>query len=85
LTGGFWSLVSVVQAAGLPNLTITHSGNSVIVSWPNTASCTLQQTSHLAPPPGWTATSYATSTNSGTISITITPPTGNLFFRLAHP
>jgi hypothetical protein len=85
LTGGFWSLVSVVQAAGLPNLTITHSGNSVIVSWPNTASCSLQQTSHLAPPAGWTATSYATSTNSGTISITITPPTGNLFFRLANP
>ena len=44
VTGGFWSLISVVQTAGLPNLTITHSGNSVIVSWPNTGSYTLQQT-----------------------------------------
>ena len=38
LTGGFWSLISVVQTAGLPNLTITQAGNSVIVSWPNTGS-----------------------------------------------
>jgi len=32
LTGGFWSLISVVQTAGLPSLTITRAGNSVIVS-----------------------------------------------------
>src|ERR1019366_10281193 len=37
VTGGFWSLISVVQTAGLPNLSIAHSGNSIIVSWPNTA------------------------------------------------
>src|ERR1017187_5544731 len=47
LTGGFWSLISVVQTAGAPNLVITHSGNSVIVSWPNTGSYTLQQNSNL--------------------------------------
>src|ERR1017187_7386184 len=47
LTGGFWSLISVVQTAGLPNMTITHSGNSVIVSWPDTGSYTLQQNSNL--------------------------------------
>ena len=47
LTGGFWSLISVVQTAGLPNLTITHSGNSVIVSWPDTgvARCSKTRTS----------------------------------------
>src|ERR1039457_7016291 len=33
-TGGFWSLISVVQTTGAPTLTITHSGNSVRVSWP---------------------------------------------------
>src|SRR5271154_5319205 len=43
LTGGFWSLISVVQAPGVPNLTITQSGNSVIVFWPNTGNYTLQQ------------------------------------------
>jgi len=80
LTGGFWSLIAVVQTAGLPNLTITHSGNSVIVSWPNSGSYTLQQNSDL------TTTSWSTSggiSDNGTIkSITITSPTGNLFFRL---
>ena len=82
LTGGFWSLISVVPTSGLPDLTITHSGGSVIVSWPNTGSYTLQQNSNLGVPSGWAASGYSISTLNGTNSITITPPTGNLFFRL---
>ena len=85
LTGGFWALISVVQTPGLPNLIITHSGNTVTVSWPNTGSYTLQQNSNLATPAGWTASGYTISTANGTNSITITPPTGNLFFRLSNP
>ena len=85
LTGGFWSLISVVQTAGLPNLTITHSGNSVIVSWPNTGSYTLQQNANLASANGWTTSGYSISTNNGTNNITVTPPAGNLFFRLKSP
>ena len=85
LTGGFWSLISVVQTAGLPNLTITSAGNSVIVSWPNTGSYTLQQNSNVAAPAGWVTSGYSISSSNGTNSITITPPTGNLFFRLRHP
>jgi hypothetical protein len=84
LTGGFWSLISVVQTAGLPNLSIAHSGNSVIVSWPNTGSCTLQQNNNLAGG-SWTTTGYTINMSNGTNSITITSPTGNLFFRLSHP
>jgi len=79
LTGGFWSLISVVG----PLLTISHSGNSVIVSWPATAGYTLQQNNNLAASAGWTKSGYAISASNGTNSITITPPTGNLFFRLA--
>jgi hypothetical protein len=82
LTGGFWALISVVQTAGLPNLTITHAGNSVIVSWPNTGIYTLQQNANLALANGWATTGYSITTSNGTNSITITPPTGNLFFRL---
>ena len=37
LTGGFWSLIAVVQTPGAPTLTVTHSGNNVIVSWPSPA------------------------------------------------
>jgi len=85
LTGGFWSLISVLQTAGLPNLSIAQSGNSVIVSWPNTGSYTLQQNANLALANGWVPTGYQINTANGTNSITITSPTGNLFFRLAHP
>jgi hypothetical protein len=38
VSGGFWSLINVVQTAGLPNLVISYSGTSVIVSWANTGS-----------------------------------------------
>ena len=82
VTGGFWSIISVVQTAGLPNLTITHSGSSVIVSWPNTGSYTLQQNANLALASGWTPSGYTITTANGTNRITLTVPTGNLFFRL---
>jgi hypothetical protein len=85
LTGGFWSLVSVVQTAGTPNLSISEVGNSVIISWPNTGNYTLQQNSNLAVKAGWAATGYSTNTSNGTNSINITPPVGSLFFRLADP
>jgi hypothetical protein len=85
LTGGFWSLISVVQTTGLPKLCITHSGNSVIVSWPNTGSCTLQQNANLALASGWAPTGYQISAANGTNSVTITLPAGNLFFRLSNP
>ena len=82
VTGGFWSLISVVQTPGLPNLTITHSGNSVIVSWPNTGSYSLQQNANITSANGWATSSYSIITANGTNSITIAPPTGSLFFRL---
>ena len=85
LTGGFWSLISVVQTAGLPNLVITQNGNTVTVSWPNTGSYTLQQNANLALASGWVPTGYQINTANGTNSITITSPTGNLFFRLEQP
>jgi hypothetical protein len=82
LTGGFWSLINVVQTAGLPSLSITHSANSVIVSWPNTGSYALQQNDSPANAIGWASSGYTINTVNGTNSITVTPPTGNLFFRL---
>src|ERR1017187_2076006 len=80
LTGGFWSLIAAVQTVGAPSLGITHFGNSVKVSWPYPSTgWTLQQNSDL------TTTSWSTSSgiaNDGTNNfITITAPTGKLFFR----
>jgi hypothetical protein len=84
LTGGFWALISVVQTPGLPNLAISHSGNSVIVSWPNTGPYTLLQNTSLAGGT-WTTNSYTITTANGTNSITIPSPTGRQFFRLRKP
>ena len=85
LAGGFWSVISAVQTAGLPNLSISRSGQTVTVSWANTGSYTLQQNSNLAATGGWTLSGYAVSLSNGTNSISITPAAGNLFFRLAKP
>jgi hypothetical protein len=86
LTGGFWALISVAQTPGAPLLTITfnHQLSTINVSWPSPSTgWTLQQNSDL------TTASWSTSggiSDNGTIkSITITSPTGNLFFRLKQP
>jgi hypothetical protein len=84
LTGGFWSLIALVQNAGAPTLTITKSGNSAIVSWPYPSTgFYLQTNSHLSKT-NWSIYTGTILTNgAGTSnSVTITPPVGNLFFRL---
>jgi len=65
-----------------PTLAITNSGHNVIVSWPLSATgYALQQN----PNPGgtnWTPATYPISTNGATQSVTISNPTGRMFFRL---
>jgi len=84
VTGGFWSLINVVQGPGVPKLIIVPNGpNSVKLLWPDPAtnSFTLQQNNNLATP-GWATSGYAITNGFGTNFCTITPPLGNLFFRL---
>jgi hypothetical protein len=83
LTGGFWSLIAAVQTGGAPVLFISHSGNTVTVYWQDVSGWTLQQNNNLATPAGWSANSGWTTSN-GTNYLNITPPTGNLFFRLTQ-
>jgi hypothetical protein len=86
VTGGFWSLIAVVQTAGAPMLTIAHSGNSVTVSWPlGAGGFALQQNNNVANSAGWSPYGGTVNTTNSVSSITISPPTGNLFFRLSHP
>jgi hypothetical protein len=83
LTGGFWSLISVVQIPGAPALTITRSGTSVIVSWPSPSTgFVLQQNTAVNNAPGWLNFTGTINDNGTTKSVSINPPTGNLFFRL---
>jgi hypothetical protein len=83
VTGGFWSLISVVQTLGAPALTVTHAGNNVTVSWPSPSTgFQLQQNSNLAVTNGWATSGFSIADDGTNKSVTITSPTGNLFFRL---
>lgn len=84
LTGGFWSLISVIQTTGLPDLKVSHTGRSVTISWTATGTYTLWQTPALTGST-WTPSGYPITTTNGVSSITISAPTGNLFFRLSNP
>ena len=84
LTGGFWSLIAVAQTPGAPTLYIGQSGSTVTVYWQNVTGWSLQQNKNLALPANWSASGGVTTSN-GTNYLNVTPPTGNLFFRLQHP
>jgi len=83
--GSVTSSVAPLQTSVGPTLAIAKSGNDIVVSWPSSATgYTLQQNSNLATT-NWTASGYPVTTNGATASITISSPTGNMFFRLISP
>jgi hypothetical protein len=84
LTGGFWSLIALVQNAGAPILTIRQSPGSATISWPSPSTGFVLQTNSNPGQPTWSAYTGTIVTNlAGTTnSVTITPPVGKLFFRL---
>ncbi len=84
LTGGFWSLISVLQAPGAPTLYVSHAANTVTVYWQDVSGWSLEQNNNLATPAGW-STNSAWTTSSGTNYLNLTSPTGKLFFRLIGP
>ena len=84
VTGGFWSLISVVQTSGAPALYISHTGNTVTVYWQDIAGWSLQHNNNLTMPANWTASSGVTTAN-GTNYLNVVSPTGSLFFRLSNP
>jgi hypothetical protein len=78
VTGGFWSLVNLVQTPGAPLLTISYAANQVIVSWsPSATGWTLQTNSDLLTT-NWGNYTGAVVNNT----VTNLPAARNLFFRL---
>jgi hypothetical protein len=78
-----YTSASVVSQPPVSLVIVSAGPNSVKVLWPNVGNYTLQQNSVLTST-GWSASGYNVSTSNGTNSVTITPATGNLFFRLAN-
>jgi len=86
LTGGFWSLLSVIQTPGSPLLKITLSAtNTAVISWasPSTGATLQQNTNNVA---SVTWSNVPAVLDNGTLKyIIVNPPTGNRFYRLAKP
>jgi hypothetical protein len=84
LTGGFWSIITVLQTPGAPQLTINFNSQTptVTVSWPSSATnYVLQQNSDLSTA-NWSNFGGTVNDNGTTKSVTISLQSGNLFFRL---
>ena len=84
VTGGFWAVAELIQTPGAPTLCITRSGSAVTIFWQDVSGWSLQQNSSLSSPAGWSASGSASLSN-GTNYLTLSNPTGKLFFRLTHP
>ena len=84
VTGGFWSLYAI-QTPGAPLLTITYAGNKAIVSWPSPSTGFVLQTNSNLATGTWGNYGGIVGDNGTIKTETNAPPTGNLFFRLAHP
>jgi uncharacterized repeat protein (TIGR02543 family) len=65
----------------VPVLSISLSGTTVTVQWPNTPGWGLQQNSGLADANGWSSSGGVTTSN-GTNYLNLISPAGTLFFRL---
>jgi hypothetical protein len=84
--GGFWGIISAIQAPGGPFLRVEISStNTVLVAWPNPSTgFNLQQN------PTLDTNSWASVTNIPLVVgeeklVIVTPPAGNRFFRLKSP
>jgi hypothetical protein len=87
ITGGFWSLLSVVQIPRAPLLSISITPtNTAMIFWPSpSAGFTLQQNTNGLASINWSNV-VTTPFDNGTIRyIIVNPPTGNRFYRLIHP
>jgi CubicO group peptidase (beta-lactamase class C family) len=86
-SGGAWlgsqlsSVVTIIPP--LPELTIERVGaDSVVVSWADTGNYVLQYNNNVSSS-NWAAYNGTVTTANGSNNVTITPPTGNQYFRLA--
>jgi sugar lactone lactonase YvrE len=70
--------------ATVPNLAISPvTANSVVISWAGSSGFVLQTNGSLTAP-NWGNYGGAVSSSNGTNSVTLSPPTGTLVFRLAN-
>lgn len=83
LASGFWS-VFAVQTPGGPRLSVARQGADVRVFWPLPATGYLLDQS-LTVTGTWSQVAFPYTTNATEISITVSEPATNRFYRLRKP
>src|SRR5437016_9482391 len=87
IVGGFWALVDLGPASGLPQLHVTPgSPGNVLLSWPSpSTSYVLQENLNLSNPAGWTDVAGLVS-DDGTLKTITRPVSGSTrYYRLRKP
>ncbi len=86
LTGGFWSLFSLVQSPGAPLLSIRYTTtNTAVVSWPSPSTGFNLQFATDLTLSNWINSATSPSDDGTNRFLIVNPPTGNGFFRLLRP
>jgi hypothetical protein len=73
--------LTVVVGAGLPAFHAYSSGGQIVLWWTST-NAVLQERTNLNPTSAWSDSGRPVAQSNGSNSVTISPPTGNNFFRL---
>ena len=70
---------------GAPSLTVTRSGNAITISWPATATDFQLESADLLPSTNWALVPFDPPPPGQNPSVTVTPSSGNKFYRLRKP
>ena len=84
MVGGFWGVLSAVQTPNAPLLSIERLASAVRVFWARPATGFVLEQS-LTVTGAWSQVAFPYATNATDISITVSAPAGNRFYRLRSP
>jgi hypothetical protein len=88
IIGGFWSIVTAVEAPGQPSLSVSLAEGTVIISWPESESRDfgLEEAGVLADPSSpWIPVNAIPEVSNGTKTVRLPLAPGNHFYRLHKP
>jgi hypothetical protein len=87
ITGGFWSILTILATPGGPSLSVSLAQGNLIISWPDSGSAGFfpEATDALADPSTWVPVNATVQTSNGVNSISLPLGAGNRFYRLRKP
>lgn len=84
LKDNYGARILAVSSVG-PSLSITRSGNNVVITWPTASGNFRLESKTSLTDPTWTNVSQTPTINGSNNQVTLPASSGNLFFRLESP